>query len=106
MVDRSAISSFCDAVVREFQPRKVILFGSHAAGIPTAESDVDLLVVMHHWSGNLRMALEILGTVKPDFAVDLLVRTPAELRQRIRHNDWFLRDISEKGLVLYEAPDA
>lgn len=32
-------------IVTCFCPRKVILFGSHAEGVPTAHSDIDLLVV-------------------------------------------------------------
>ena len=106
MVDRSAITQFCQAVVREFRPRKVILFGSYAAESPTADSDVDLLVIMPHRAKNVRKAVEILGRVPPNFPVDLLVRTPSEVRRRVRQNDWFMRDIMEKGLVLYEAPDA
>ena len=106
MVERSAIARFCEAVVREFRPQKVILFGSYAGDNPTVDSDVDLLVIMPHRAKNVRKAVEILGRVAPDFAVDLLVRTPAEVRKRVRQNDWFMRDIVEKGLVLYEAPDA
>lgn len=33
-------------IVREFDPDKVILFGSHARGEASPDSDVDLLVVM------------------------------------------------------------
>lgn len=33
-------------IARKFHPEKIILFGSHARGTATPESDVDLLVVM------------------------------------------------------------
>ena len=46
MVTRQEIQATCDDVVREFAPLQVILFGSHAYGTPTEDSDVDLLVVM------------------------------------------------------------
>ena len=46
MVDRKDIQSACDDIVREFEPRQVILCGSYAYGAPTEDSDVDLLVVM------------------------------------------------------------
>ena len=35
--------------------------------------------------------------------MDLLVRSPEEIAYRLSYNDWFLREITEKGEVLYEA---
>ena len=46
MVDRKDIQAACDDIIREFEPRQIILFGSYAYGAPTEDSDVDLLVVM------------------------------------------------------------
>ena len=46
MVTQEDIQAICDDIVREFSPLQVILFGSHAYGTPTEDSDVDLLVVM------------------------------------------------------------
>ena len=46
MVTKKDIQATCDDIVREFAPLQVILFGSHAYGTPTEDSDVDLLVVM------------------------------------------------------------
>ncbi|MHB1423013.1 MAG: nucleotidyltransferase domain-containing protein, partial [Gemmataceae bacterium] len=38
--------SFCASNGEQFQPDKIILFGSYAYGTPHADSDVDILVVM------------------------------------------------------------
>ncbi len=59
MVQRKQIRKFCDAVAREFRPRKIILFGSYAHGRPTADSDVDLLVIMPFDRRKGRKSLEI-----------------------------------------------
>lgn len=40
------IQKLADQIVDRFKPCRVILFGSYASGMPTADSDVDLLVVM------------------------------------------------------------
>ena len=40
------IQKLADQIVERFKPCRVILFGSYATGMPTADSDVDLLVVM------------------------------------------------------------
>ena len=46
MVREAEIREFVDKVVAEFAPQRVILFGSHARGDATPDSDVDLLVIM------------------------------------------------------------
>jgi predicted nucleotidyltransferase len=46
LVPKTQIQAYCDAIAREFRPRKIILFGSYAYGNPGPDSDVDLLVVL------------------------------------------------------------
>jgi predicted nucleotidyltransferase len=90
---------------REFYPHRVMLFGSYAYGEPSADSDVDILVIMPHEGKGWRVASEIRGRLRPRFPLDLLVRTPEELRRRLALGDCFLKEIMLKGKVLYEAPD-
>jgi hypothetical protein len=37
--------------------------------------------------------------------MDLLARTPQQVQWRVAQGDFFMREIMEKGKVLYEAPD-
>ena len=37
-------------------------------------------------------------------ALDLLVRTPEEIKKRLELEDFFIREILERGKVTYEAP--
>ena len=102
MVTREAIQATCDDIVREFTPLQVILFGSYAYGTPTEDSDVDLLVVMDIPKSEFRnKALEIQQRIPHRFGLDLLVRSPQEIAYRVSYNDWFLREITEKGDFLY-----
>ena len=102
MVTQENIRATCDDIVREFSPIQVILFGSHAYGTPTEDSDVDLLVVMDiSESETSKQAAEIWQRIPRRFSMDLLVRTPDEIAYRISQNDWFLREITERGKVLY-----
>ena len=102
MVTREAIQATCDDIVREFTPLQVILFGSYAYGTPTEGSDVDLLVVMDIPKSEFRnKAIEIRQRIPHRFSLDLLVRSPEEIASRVSYNDWFLRDITEKGDFLY-----
>ena len=102
MVTREDIQATCDDIVREFTPLQVILFGSYAYGTPTEDSDVDLLVVMDIPKSEFRnKAVEIQQRIPHRFGLDLLVRSPEEIAYRVSYNDWFLREITEKGDFLY-----
>jgi predicted nucleotidyltransferase len=105
MITRRAISAFAQRIAEEFRPTRIILFGSYAYGKPTPDSDVDLMVIMPYRGHPAYKAIEILRKLAPPFAIDLMVRTPAELRWRVQQGDFFLRDVVEKGKVLYEASD-
>ncbi|MBM4017591.1 MAG: nucleotidyltransferase domain-containing protein [Planctomycetes bacterium] len=105
MVSMKEIRGLARRIGREFHPRRVILFGSHAYGRPTADSDVDLLVIMPVRGSTVEKALDIRRRVRPAFPADLLVRTPSEVRRRIAWNDFFLKEVLEKGKVLYESRD-
>lgn len=106
MVSRSAIQTACDAIVEGFRPEKVILFGSHAYGSPGDSSDVDLLVIMPFEGSPIRKAAEISVRIPRGFPVDVLVRTPEFVQERLALNDFFVQEIMRKGHVLYDAADA
>lgn len=103
MVDEKSIVDLSQAIARAFRPERIILFGSYAYGRPTPDSDVDLLVIMPFRGHGARKAAEILNQVRSRMPVDLLVRTPAEIRRRLAWNDFFLQEVMEKGRVLYES---
>jgi poly(A) polymerase Pap1 len=98
------IQELADNIARQFTPERIILFGSYARGDAGPDSDVDLLVVMPHEEHASRKAAEITFRVHPRrFALDLIVRSPETLRQRMQMNDWFVRDLMREGRVLYAA---
>lgn len=106
MVNRQSIQAYANAIAREFHPERIVLFGSHANGTPDGGSDVDLLVIMPHKGKARDKAAEIRDRLSAPFALDLLVRSPGAIRERIAGEDWFIREIMEKGATLYEAADA
>lgn len=102
-ISKRSIHAFARRVAKEFKPKKIILFGSYAYGKPTADSDVDMLVIMPFEGRGARKAAEILIALDPRFPIDLLVRTPEQIRTRIKLGDYFIREIVQKGKVLYAA---
>jgi predicted nucleotidyltransferase len=106
MTVNTQIKSLCQQIVENFNPQKIILFGSHAYGKPTVDSDVDLLVVMPFEGRDSQKAIEIKTKIQTTVPLDLLVRTSEQVRARIEMEDFFMREINEKGKVLYEADNA
>ena len=105
MVARNTIKKSGRQIGEQFGAERVILFGSHARGKATADSDVDILVIGSFEGRNVDTSVEIRMKLRPQFPVDILSRTPEKVRQRLKMGDCFIREILEKGKVLYEAAD-
>ncbi len=103
MVQLSNIKNLAEKIAKHFQPEKIILFGSFAYGEPTEDSDVDMLVVMPFEGRAPKMATKIWMKTRPGFPIDIMVRRPEEIEERLEKGDFFLKEIIEKGKVLYEA---
>lgn len=102
-VDKNTIEQHVQRIVDEFRPHRVILFGSHARGETTSDSDVDLLIVLPFQGKSWEMASEIRRRIRFTFPVDLILRTPDQLKQRLAIRDSFLSEITKNGTVLYAA---
>lgn len=100
------IRDLCKQIVDRFDPKKVILFGSYAYGVPRADSDIDLLVIMSFEGGVHDQAVKIRKNLISPMPIDLLVRTPEQLRERVEMEDFFMREIVYEGKTLYEASHA
>ena len=103
MVTMDRIEEFGRRIGREFGAERVIVFGSYARGAVTDDSDVDLLVIIPFEGRSVDKSVEIRMKLRPQFPVDLLVRTPEKVRERMEMGDGFMREILEEGKVLYEA---
>ena len=103
MVNIKEIRNLTSQIAREFNPDRIILFGSYAYGHPGNDSDVDILVVLPFKGKPVRKAIEIRNKINAGVPLDLIVRTPEQLNDRVAQNDWFIREILERGHTLYEA---
>ena len=99
----AALPEVIERLATQLQPERVILFGSYAYGTPTPDSDVDLLVVLDTNASATERYLAVSRLLYPrPFPVDILVRTPDEIEQALRTNDFFIKEILSQGRVLYE----
>ena len=99
----AALTDAVQRIVTTLKPEQVILFGSYAYGQPTPDSDVDLLVIMNTNAPDKERYLAVCRLLRPrPFPVDILVRTPQEIVQALAKGDFFIREITSRGKVLYE----
>jgi len=97
-----AIKEMVRRIVAQFQPEKIILFGSHARRTAGRDSDVDLLVVMPFRGSKLKTELQI-QTVLDDIRLskDVIVSDPADFEWRkdvVGTTEW---PANHEGKVLY-----
>jgi predicted nucleotidyltransferase len=90
-------------IVQELEPEKIVLFGSYAYGNPSPHSDVDLLVIMKTRASLKDRSWAVSRLLLPrPFPVDILVKTPGEIKKGLETGDFFLKEILTRGKVLYD----
>lgn len=103
---RKLIKDMVDKVVQEYQPEKVILFGSYAYGRPDPDSDIDLLIIKQTQERPIDRRVAVIRIIyDPSLRVPVepIVLTPGEIRLRQEIGDPFLEEVLTKGEVLYAA---
>lgn len=98
------LKAITEKIVKEYQPEKIILFGSWAWGKPHEDSDFDLFIIKDTDMPSLKR-IETLDRIfsRREFPMDFLVYTPEQVERNLRMGDLFVRDILTNGKILYEA---
>jgi len=105
MNDSKLLEQITYTIVERFRPRRIILFGSHARGDATAESDLDLFIEMETQARPPERAIEVSSIfgLRP-WSLDVVVYTPEEVERLRKVNGTLLSLIEAEGKVLYERP--
>jgi len=104
VVNESLLKEITRRLVEQFQPEQIILFGSHVWGMPTAGSDIDLMVIVtqstlpdyersvqgHRCLVGLNVAKDVIVKTRAEF--DFFRNVRASLEYKIAH----------QGKVLYD----
>jgi predicted nucleotidyltransferase len=99
------LADIIQRIVNGLRPDKIILFGSYAYGNPGQDSDLDLLVILNTTVRPAERAVMVSRLLRPrPFPMDILVRTPEEIEDRLKASDTFIQEVMSKGVVLYERP--
>ncbi|MBI5420687.1 MAG: nucleotidyltransferase domain-containing protein [Deltaproteobacteria bacterium] len=106
-MDKKAVIEIVDRFrlgleARGIRPQKIILYGSHATGFATAESDIDLVVISSDFSDKgYWERVDVLSDVIYEMFVplDAVAMTPDELERE----DSFVVEFARTGQVVYAA---
>lgn len=91
-------------IVKEYKPKKIILFGSCAYGKPHKDSDLDFFIIKDTKTPTLKRIEEVDRIFfRREFPMDFLVYTPEQVKRRVAMGDLFIKDIIVNGRVLYDA---
>jgi len=103
MVDLEMLKREVIANVVDERVERIILFGSHAYGTPTEDSDVDLLVVKTGIDSKIREAMAIRKAIRHiRTPKDIVVATPEEYDFYKEEVGSVIREAGSKGVVFYE----
>lgn len=101
------IQMIVDEIVRritaKYNPDKIILFGSCVNGLLTADSDLDILIVMHV-DGSQRETANAIDLTLADRTVpmDLIVVTPEQYERQKDILGTIISEAAREGRVIYE----
>jgi predicted nucleotidyltransferase len=98
------IKYIIDKIASEIHPEKIILFGSHAMGTATKDSDLDLFIVKDDKVENreIRRKIDLL-LLGRRFGVDIIVRKPQEVEANLKDNNpFYVYHIFRDGKVVYD----
>lgn len=101
---RKLILEIVDRIKKEYDPEKIILYGSYAYGTPTEESDIDLFIVKDTDKRRVDRFVEVDRLIyNPNLKISVspLVYTPKEVEERLLLGDDFVTEILQRGEVLY-----
>lgn len=105
MIGKDKISEIVNKIAIGYNPDKIILFGSYAAGNPNEDSDLDLLVVkdsdLPRPQRTILVRKMLFGSMVP---IDLIVYTPKEIDDSKQNKFGFVYEVLNTGKTLYERP--
>jgi len=100
---QSVLNQVIHRIVRQFNPKKIILFGSHASGVAGPGSDLDLLIVMEV-EGSIRQKANEIDLLMADrsMPMDFLLLTPEQYDRQKRIIGTIAYQADREGRVIYE----
>jgi len=105
-IDQNEMSLIVERLVDVYSPLRIYLFGSHAWGTPTVESDYDICVIVEKsdekkWRRS-RIGRKALLDILRYRDIDLVIYTANEFERAASHPSTLASPIQKKGVLLYD----
>ena len=102
MIRKQDIIQVATRIGEAANAESVILFGSHARGDSTENSDVDLMIIAESKLPRFKRARELYKLFRPyPFGMDLIVYTPEEIAKGKKSSVSFVSTVLREGKTLY-----
>ncbi len=95
------LARIVSVLINEYEPLKIILFGSLVSGDIHEFSDIDLIVIKNSQKDFYERLKEVGLLVMPELGADILVYTSEEF-DIVRNRLFFREEVLKKGKVLYD----
>jgi predicted nucleotidyltransferase len=102
-LDKGLLNTITQRLVNQFHPDAIAVFGSHAWGTPTPNSDLDLMVIVPQSTlSPAKRAYEAYKSLQEiPIPLDIVVKTKSEFNKFRGVYASLEAQVAEKGIVLH-----
>ena len=106
MILREQIQDITSKIISNYDPDKIILFGSYARENFNDDSDLDLIIIKNSKLPRHKRGLEVRRLFYVlTIPMDLKIYTPIEYDQELQNKYSFLYSVIKDSKILYERKD-
>ena len=96
------VKRFLNLIIKKFNLKKIIIFGSFARGDYHKGSDLDLVIVGEFKERFIDRIGKIIELNDSDLEIEAMVYTEEEFQKMIQERRPFIEQVLEEGIVVYE----
>ena len=99
------VKRFINLIIKKFDVKKIIIFGSFARGDYHKGSDLDLIIVGEFKERFIDRIGKIIELNDSDLEIEAMVYTEEEFQKMIKERRPFIEQVLDEGIVVYEKKD-
>lgn len=96
------VKRFLNLIIKKFNLKKIIIFGSFARGDYHKGSDLDLVIVGEFKDRFIDRIGKIIALNNSDLEIEAMVYTEEGFQKMIQERRPFIEQVLEEGIVVYE----
>ena len=96
------VKRFINLIIKKFNLKKIIIFGSFARGDYHKGSDLDLIIVGEFKERFIDRIGKIIELNDSDLEIEAMVYTEEEFQKMIKEKRPFIEQVLKEGIVVYE----